>query len=110
VREARENDGIPGKASDTVSAAHRLFQGPDQDLRNCLAWIHTAEVMGSSPVSPTESAQVRSYVALIAAICHPAAECWAAGNVSLAGQWFGAAVEELGDGEFVDLDEHQADR
>ena len=47
---------------------------------------------------------------LITAICHRAAQCWAAGNVSLATQWFGAAVEELGDAEFVDIDEEAIDR
>ena len=62
MREARENDGIPGKASDSISAGHRLFQGPDQDLRNCLR-AHLA--CGSSfPVTLrcAKSARLSSWV------------------------------------------------
>jgi hypothetical protein len=43
--------------------------------------------------------------ALVLATCSLAAETWAAGNVRLAEQCFGAAVEEVGDQEFVDTDE-----
>jgi hypothetical protein len=42
---------------------------------------------------------------LITAICARAAECWAGGNVSLAQSWFGSAVLEVGDNEYVDTDE-----
>ena len=50
----------------------------------------------------------RNEYQLVTAICLRAAECWSAGNVSLAQQWFGAAVEELGGREFVDIDEDVA--
>jgi hypothetical protein len=46
-----------------------------------------------------------SHNALIRSICEHAADQWAKGSVRLAEQWFGAAVEEVGDSEFVDTDE-----
>jgi hypothetical protein len=43
--------------------------------------------------------------AMIIAACFRAAECWATGNIPAADLWFGAALTELGDGDFVDSDE-----
>lgn len=53
VREAREFHGNSGQLSWYVSAGQSAFRALDEGGRNGLGRIHTAEVMGSSPVSPT---------------------------------------------------------
>ena len=57
VREPRETEGIRGKLKEGVSAGHRSLRASDLHRREPLARVHTAEVMGSSPVSPTGRCQ-----------------------------------------------------
>jgi hypothetical protein len=54
VRDARENEGIRGKARDSVLAGQRPYSGSDQDRREPTACIHTAEAAGSKPAAPTQ--------------------------------------------------------
>jgi hypothetical protein len=57
------------------------------------------------PIHRGDRSMTPSTENLILAICAHAADVWAAGDASLAEQWFGMAVEELDGGDFVDFNE-----